>query len=237
MSRQALHHAVKMILTSDERSSARQVAAASPLVQSKASTTADGSAGLTAVFNTPLLAGQSMFAVISYESHGGRSVSPTLVGGGGDALNQSVGNNGSNSVEIWYFHNVAGGETGVTFSTNDAVRANIQALVFTGCQNAGEEGTSTYAVLNSGTMLCNSVAPVSASNVIIAGWAYVDATNQYTGGPTHSFTRVGTGTGGATLRQECAYLVRSADASALDTTLSISAADDYISAGAAYGRT
>lgn len=200
------------------------------LVQSASGTTADGSAGLTVSFGVPVTAGNSVIALISLANDGDVAVDPSLVGGGGGYL-ESITSEYNASADFFIAvkgsHDVASGVTGVTTTLNIAVRASMQILEFSGLADAAATDTDT-ASANTATP---GVAGLSGNGIAIIISAYANATSAYSSGPSGGYTRIGTGTGGASVYQESYYLIGAAGAS----TITLSGALDTASAGAAFG--
>lgn len=196
------------------------------VVQQKTATAADGSAGVTATFDTPLTADNSVIACISYVNTGGPSLSPvSLVGGLGGTLNLEVLSSGAGvDVAILALTGtgaVGGGETALTFSLDLARRASVVVFEVSGLASGSAESILDNTGLASDTVTIGPVTPVSTKNLVVAmgGWT----ANNYQSGPTDGFTRL-TPTGGGAAFQEAAYLAQSG-ATAKSTGWTITAAN------------
>lgn len=203
------------------------------LVQQKTATGADGSAGITATFDTPLVAGNSVIASISFVNVGapGFDNVPTLVGGGGAPLIITTGSTVTGvDTYIYYLHNVTGGETALSFSMDTPVRASVNVSEWRNLANLAPVDTDANSALASATVTTNSVTPTHSTNLIIAvgGWT----ANNYLSGPINSFTRL-TATGGGAAFQESAYLLQSSIA-ATSTGWTLSVGVNWCAAIAAF---
>lgn len=162
------------------------------------------------VIASNITAGNQVLVGVSYDSSAMIDTA-TFVGGGAGVLDQVPDTFITNAgiATAWYRGTAAGGETGVQFITDSAVRISIQAMEFSGVSSGAAEDVST----NSGStdnMVFNEVTPTSATNVILGIAAYVGATQDYLSGPQSPFTRQGTGTGGASVFQEVVLAIQSA---------------------------
>lgn len=162
------------------------------------------------VIASNITAGNQVLVGVSYDSSAMIDTA-TFVGGGAGVLDQVPDTFITNAgiATAWYRGTAAGGETGVQFITDSAVRISIQAMEFSGVSSGAAEDVST----NSGStdnMVFNEVTPTSATNVILGIAAYARATQDYLSGPQSPFTRQGTGTGGASVFQEVVLAIQSA---------------------------
>ncbi len=142
----------------------------------------------------------------------------------------------SNSVsgartEIWYIHNIAANQTGVTIDTDNEITMVLNASEWSGLNNAVPEATNTNTATASTTVTTNSVTPSSAANLIIGmgGWT----ANDYSSGPTNSFNRM-TQTGVGAIFQESGYLIQSS-ATANSTGWTLTAGINWAASIAAFG--
>jgi hypothetical protein len=145
------------------------------LVQSASGTTADGSAGLTVNFDVPVTAGNSVIALISCPilSEPYPSSSLQCVGGGEESLNLIVQINPDPGVaaRIFSANALAGGETGVTFTPDLAVRANNIIAEYSGLADAAAEDTATNTATST-TLAIGTITPTSANNLLTAIFAF-----------------------------------------------------------------
>ena len=200
------------------------------VVQSKSGTTADGSAGLTVSFDTPVTAGNAVIAFISAETENGFSVNPTLVGGGAAALSQVVfvaeGGGGLFTNYIYKKTAVTGGETGVTFTWDGAVRANLTIIEVSGLADA----VATDTDANTNTSTTASLAGLSGDGLAVVIFGAANAVEPFTEATlTSGWTNIAV-EGGAAVYQMSAYRIDGANAVSVDLTVS-----PWASAGAVFG--
>ena len=171
-----------------------------------------------------ITAGNQVFVGVSYDN---TATIDTAIFVGGGALTLVPGTEITNGgiTTAWYRGTAAGGETGVQFITDSAVRISIQAMEFSGVSSGVAEDVSTNSGNGEETVF-NTVTPTSANNLIVGIAAYANATDAYVGGPEVPFTRLGTGTGGASVFQESMYAIQSA-ATAQNNFMSIQFPDSY----------
>jgi hypothetical protein len=214
----------------------QSVASGITVVQSKSGTTANGSAGLTVNFDTPVKAGNSVIALISYDAAAGVDSDPALVGGGAEPMSAVVAvGAGSLVSRIDAAMNVAGGETGAHYGVDTPVRANLTILEVSRLADAPAEATNTNSG-NNATASFTAVTPASARNLVIGIAAYSNATQAYSSGPTSPFNRVGTGTGGASTWQEVVYAIQSAATTqSSNMNIVLTGAKDFATANAVFG--
>lgn len=200
--------------------------------QQAANTVSAGNAGCAVTFDEELTPGQSIVVAISYPSAATVSVSPTTVNGGAEVLEQGpVSSAGGIKIEHWFLQQTDfGGETGVTFTLNSAVRANIQAWVFDDVlYQAIEASDSTSA--STAAVETDEITPESTSNLVIASTAF--AANDYSSGPENDFIRL-TPTGGGAVWMESAYKIQSDD-EAQSTSWELTAAVNSVTVISAFG--
>lgn len=203
------------------------------LVQSASGTTADGSAGLTVNFGVPVTAGNSVLSFPSIGDNNNLSVAPTLVGGGASVLSQVAidDTRGWGSVFTYKKTNVTGGETGVTFSSNEAVRANNIIAEYSGLADAAAEDTATNTATST-TLAIGTITPTSANNLLTAIFAFDADVTVVT--PPAGWTLVDARQGGASVWQYVYQKIQtSADAS--NPTIVLSGSADIAGAAAAFG--
>lgn len=207
----------------------------SQLVQQKTATAADGSAGVTATFDVPLTAGNSVIAFVSEIDGVGTDGGPVLVGGGAESLDLDISSSTTGAqVYIFHVHDIAGGETAITvFADGLPVRLSICAIEVSGLANSVAEDTDIASALASATVTTPSVTPTSTNNLVVAvgGWT----SNNYSTGPTNGFTRL-TPTGGGAAWQEAAYIIQAA-ATAKSTGWGLTVGINWASAVCAFGGT
>lgn len=201
------------------------------VVQTASGTTADGSAGLTVNFGVPVTAGNSVIALISREDSSFASAPATaMIVQALDLVATVQGPEDVFVAAIYSLNNTAGDATGVTFITNGAVRALMTILEVSGLADAAAEATGTGSGAGEEPATSN-ITPTSANNLLVAVFAF--SGNGYTSGPA-GWTRIGTGTGGASVWQESAYLIQSA-ATTQEGVIVLDNVYDYAAAGAAFG--
>lgn len=182
-------------------------------VQQKSGTTADGSAGLSVTFDTPLVAGQSVIACYSWDSdsdNNSPSSPATLVGGGGSALGHVQDTvNGVPAVSMDYKTNVSGGETGLTITMSSPVRVSVNVSVWSGLANAAAVAT------NSNVGSVTALGGIgSTGNADSSGWPRVltigmiaSNANNIDAAITGDLTTALTTTGGVSVYQRSSYLI------------------------------
>lgn len=122
--------------------------------------------------SAPVTAGNSVIALISFDSAGGFDEQPTLIGGGAEQiLNFNPVINGGIYVNQAYVHNVAGGSTGASFTLDAAVRANNLIAEYSGLADAAAEDTAT-STATSTTLAIGTITPTSANNLLTAIFAF-----------------------------------------------------------------
>lgn len=182
------------------------------LVQQKTATAGDGSAGVTATFDAPLTAGNSVVALISFTDVATFDGNPALVGGGAESLTGAVNTFVAGVFgTLYYVHAVAGGETALSFALDSPVRASVNVQEWSGLANSVPTATSTNSGVAATAVSTGSVAPVMPNNLIIG--MYASVLNSYVSGPTGGFTAL-TSTGGTGAFQRAGYLIQSAATSA-----------------------
>ncbi len=188
-------------------------------------------------FDTALTAGNSVFMLISYLSTDAVSSPVPQITGGAGTINLTKDTTSAATVsgintEIWYTHNISGGQTAFRYDTDNETRLNCNASEWSGLNNAGPENSPAG---NSGLLdispVSSAVTPSSANSLVLAigGWTADD----YSSGPTNSFTRM-TATGGGAAFQECAYLIRS-NAASTTTGWTLTAGINWAVATTAFG--
>jgi len=176
------------------------------VVTDRGSNTATGTNAAVAFTGT---AGDSIIAFISYNAAlEGGGLSIAFVGGGGGFLTCGTAVAGTAITNnICHKHNIPAGVTSVTFDSGNEVRLNVSVITISGLNNAMPDATNSNTGLASSTVTTNSVTPATASNLVVAIGAWT--ANDYSSGPTNSFTRL-TQTGGGAVFQESAYLIQAA---------------------------
>lgn len=139
---------------------------------------------------------------------------------------------GGVTVFIYYLHNITGGTGVCTGSTEFTTVGKAIWSEWSGLGNAAPEATNTNSALVNSTPTTNGVTPASTANLVIAigGWT----ANNYSSGPTNSFTRMSVVGGGSTLFIDGAYLIQAA-ASAASTGWSLTAPINWVAAIAVFG--
>lgn len=211
------------------------------IIQTASATTPDGSAGLTVNFPVPLTAGSQLFAFISWDTES-VLVNAHLVDGGATPLSSVVVSEAGTSLFDAAIYStiendpVTGGETGITVTFSASFRADLQVIEVAGLADAAAEDTASIAD-NSGLggqagLPAFSNTTPTALAVAIGAWN----TNAYISGPNAGWTRIGTGTGGASVWQEAAYKIVAA-AGEQTANWDLGAGADYALAGAVFGGT
>lgn len=209
----------------------KSYAASGPLFTQQKARANNGSTAVSTNWDTTMIAGDSAVIIISF-TDAVSSSSGTLSGGGSEVLTRATTSTiTGNTTEIWYVHNVTGGETNATITLSGTSRYTINALEFSGLKNINPEATNTNSALVNSTVTTNSVAPSSTNNLIIASGAW--AVNDYSSGPILGFTRL---TSSATLNvsQEGAYLIQSS-ATSQSTGWTLTAGINWCSSIVAFG--
>lgn len=206
------------------------LSAAPALVQQKTKGNNSGNGGTTLTSATTT--GNSIFALISILSTDSIDpASPPTIDGQVLTLGPSTTVTGA-KVLLYYLNSITGGSGVCTVSTLGATKVTVNWSEFSGLSNAGPEATNTNTGVASSTVTTNSVTPASANNLVIAlgGWT----ANDYSSGPTNSFTRMTQICSGTTLCQEGAYLIQ-VSATAQSTGWSLTAGINWAASVAVFG--
>lgn len=204
--------------------------AADPFVQQKAGGNAAGGGPLS--FNATATAGNSI-VVFTIAAISDSPLTISLIPGGQSltsAVRKAVA--ATPPIQIWYIHNIPSGVTGVEVDSLDiGVNAFWTQVEFKPLTNAAPEATNTNSALASSTVTTGSATPASATNLVVAmgGWT----ANNYSSGPTNSFTRL-TPSGGSGTFEEAAYLSQSS-ATAQSTGWTLTAGINWAGAIAVFG--
>jgi len=198
------------------------------LVQQAVGTGAAGSVNF--FFPSSSLPGSLLVAVISHPS----SSAITLVESPNEgpltlAISKTVA---GLTVEVWFLSNILAEDTaGITVETDISDRVSVQLSEWSGLNSAAPEATNSASGLLDASPATGSVTPTSANALIIGagGWT----ANDYSTGPTNSFTRL-TQTGGGAAWQEAAYQIESAVA-ARSTGWGLTAGVNWAAVIAAFG--
>ncbi len=205
------------------------------LVQSASGTTADGSAGMTVNFGVPVTAANSVLSFISWDDTNdqGLASTPGLLGGGAEGLTQSIlsGNATTPVCAIYKVNNVAGGETGCSYSTTDTVRASNIIAEYSGLADAAAESTATNFD-TSDRLTIGTIEPTSANNLLVAVFGFNADVTVVT--PPVGWTLVAVRTGGASVWQYVYARVQST-ATPQNPTIALSGSADIAGAGACFG--
>lgn len=205
-------------------------------VQANQDTTADGSAGLT-VSPGSRTNGNTVFAAISYDRAAALTGNVTFGGQDMAVAAQNRDDGGTLNIELWYrYLDGTESDNNCTYTTDSAVRANLCAMEFSGIPYTSPESTEDANRGTSDTlvMVTSGLAPTSANNIIIAVGGYADASNQYSSGPTNGFTRL-TAVGGASIRQETIYLIRSASNASISSDIVLGGSYSWGTVSGAWG--
>ena len=197
-------------------------------VQQKVASNAGGNA--SAAFTGAPVAGNSILVLVSYLS------TDTIASVTVEGVNITASATAPSTVTgvtttFYYVHNIVGTSTQCQVSGTNGTRVSANCSEWSGLTNAAPEATNTNTGLANATVTTNSVTPASANNLVIAmgGWT----ANDYSSGPTNSFTRM-TQTGGGALFQEGAYLIQSS-ATAQSTGWTLTAGINWAAAIAVFG--
>lgn len=131
--------------------------------------------------------GNSLIAQIA----GGAADSITSITGGGVTWSKALRKAGSStSAEIWYGHGSSGSGTTITLNRSGRSPGPMCANVseWSGLNNAAPEATNNNSDVANAIVTTNSVTP-SSTNALVVGNA-VWTLNDYSTGPTNSFTRM-----------------------------------------------
>ena len=204
-------------------------------VQQAANTTATGDAGLT-VSAGSRTNGNTVFAQVGYDftatltapTFGGQAMS--LIAFNKDASNTAA-------VEIWARY-LDGTETdnNCYAITDTASQLSVHVSEWSGLLNAGAESyeDAQRDTTNTLAMVTTGLTPTSANNLELAAGIYIDGSNQYSSGPTNSFTRM-TPTGGSLFQMETIYRIRTADNSGIASDLVLGGSYDWGTVSSAWG--
>lgn len=204
-------------------------AAAPALVQQAVGTDSGGDA--VTLFPVNTTAGNSVIFIISHLSIDTMSPGDVTLGPE-ELIKGPVATVAGVTIEIWYLHNIAGGTKSVE-ALNDSFsnRISVSATEWSGLTNAAPEATNTNSGVLGSTVTTGSVTPISVANLVIAGGGWT--ANNYSSGPTNSFTRL-TPTGGGAAWQEGAYLIQTT-ATSKSTGWGLTAGINWAAAIAVFG--
>ena len=203
------------------------------LVQQKTGTTASGD--LTITMDSALTAGNAVIACISYVTPD--SITGAETTGSVDNLSADIQETSGTGigVDIWSNTNVTGGTLTVVIHANTGatrITANVSewSNIGSGIENSKSASglASTTVVTDDGS---HHTTPSSARNVVIACGAWT--ANNYSSGPTDSFTRM-TAAGTGAVRQETAYKIQTT-ATAANPSWTLTSGINWAGASAAYG--
>lgn len=223
--------------TSTATATATATVSGPTLVQQKTSSVATTSNTIT--LDTPYTAGNALIVCVSY-SNATAGLGPNAITAiatspdGEDNLTQSSSGQGTSiATDVWYFTNLtANADTQAIIVTQDGTtRMSVNVSEWHGLTDAPPDDENTNSALASSTVTTNSVTPVSAHNLVIAAGGWV--LNDYSSGPTNSFTRM-TSVGAGTTWQESAYLIQTST-TAKSTGWSLSAGINWAAAIAVFG--
>lgn len=198
------------------------------LVQQKTGSITDKT--ITFNFDAPVTASNAVIVCISYLN----TTSVTAIDNGGTAslVQQVVASGTGVATAIWSATNVTGGATDVNITLLDTTDVVVNMSEWSGLSNAGAEAVNNDAAVLSSTVATGSVTPASTRNLIIAVGAWT--ADDYSSGPTNSFTRMTQVGSGATTFQESAYRIQTS-ATARSTGWGLSAGVNWAAAIAAFG--
>ena len=201
------------------------------LVQQKVGTTADGSGTLYVNPDSTCTVGNTVIACLSFLDTA--SFGEPVSCGGGSLTEAVTATITGVKVYIYYLY-LTGAETEFFYGTDLPVRASMHISEWSGLANAAPENTQTNTDTNTAMSIAKNVDATSGNNLVIGIGGYVNATDAYSSGPNNSFTRL-TATGGASVFQECGYLIRTADHAVISSDVTLSSSLAWANAGAAFG--
>lgn len=199
------------------------------LVQQAVATGA-GHNNITATFGAPTTVGNVIIACVDYSD----SDPVTNVDSPIDALIQQTESTGTGIATAIWSVVVSGAETNhKIYKAGDILRATVWFSEWSGLTESVSDADAVNGNtgLASSTVTTNSVTPLSANNLIIAcgGWTADD----YSTGPTNSFTRA-TAAGGGSVWLESAYKLQTS-ATAASTGWTLTAGINWATAIASFG--
>lgn len=223
--------------TSTATATATATVSGPTLVQQKTSSGTGTSTTIT--LDNPYTVGNALIVCISY-SNAVVSLSPNSIGSVSTSPNsednfaQGPSSQGTSiATDIWYFTNLtASTDTqAIVVIQVGTTRMSINVSEWHGLTDAPPDDQNTNSALASSTVTTNSVTPLTTHNLVIAAGGWV--LNDYSSGPTNSFTRM-TNIGAGTIWQESAYLLQTS-ATAKSTGWSLSAGINWAAAIAVFG--
>lgn len=193
------------------------------LVQQKVGTTADGSDQLLVIFDNITGAGNTVVACLSFLDTA--TIAQPVRDVNDNALTEAITSTITGvKTYIYYLHNFDPGGEAVRFTLDLPVRASMWIGEFSGCADAAPQDTSTGTATSTALGVVPATQdPTTNSNLVIGIGGYVSATDTYSAGPSNGFTR-GTATGGASVFQEVAYLIRTNSHAAVTSDVTITSA-------------
>lgn len=178
--------------------------------------------------NTQTVSGNAIIACISYSSTA--AISSIYTADTSDSLTKIVSKTVSGVItEIWIITNAAP-NSGINVTSSGIGSFVINVSEWSGLKNAGAEATNSNSGVASSAVITNSVAPTSLHNVAIAVGAWT--ANDYSSGPTNSFTRMTPVVSGPF--QESAYII-GPDTAIQSTGWTLSAGINWAAAIALFG--
>ncbi len=135
----------------------------------------------TVTCSSPVTAGNAVIDAVSWVNEAvPLAQDPTLIGGGASMLSDVVGQGGGSGAFVAHLFkktNVAGGETGIVYAPDDAVRANQIALEVSGLADAAASDTQTGSGNGSVAVLS---ADLAGTGFCIFAASAANATNPFT---------------------------------------------------------
>lgn len=209
--------------------------AAPTIVQQATCSVVGGSlASCVATLGANVTAGNSVLVLIG--TNGGTHTVSTVTGGGITTFTSAANVAGTSILAaIWYGHASDGSSAAITINTAAAfARMGVVVLEVSGLANAGPEATNTGSALADANPSTGSATPSSASSIVVAVGAWIG--NDYSSGPTNSFTRTNVPTNSTTEATEGAYQIESS-AAAYSTGWTLTTGVNWATAIAAFGAT
>lgn len=180
-------------------------------------------------FDTNVTAGNAIIICISYLNT--QTVSSISLGD--NALAQEVLSDGTGiATAIWVLTNAVNTGTTVIFSMSDTTDVVINMSEWSGLNDTGAEDVNSGVGVLSSTVSTGSVTPVSTNNLVIGAGAWT--ADDYSTGPTNSFTRMTQVGSGATTFQESAYRIQTT-ATARSTGWGLTAGVNWAACAAVFG--
>lgn len=176
------------------------------LIQELYDTNNSGDLFLSLSLGNSITTGNSLILVITMAST--NSINTIDLGLGVESPTLAVSKSVAGvKILIYYKHNSLGNYNDFEITTTSTGRVSANISEWSGLKNAAPEDIDSDSALLSTAVTTPLVSPSSFSNLVIVGGGWT--ANNYSSGPTNSFTRL-TQTGGVAVFQEAAYLIQAA---------------------------